>query len=80
MAVIRKLAAALGLVAAVIGTDKLVRAAKDGYTLALISNNHAINPNLYKSIPLDSIKDIAPISVVGSTPVALVSHPRAWPR
>ena len=59
----------------VIGTDKLVRAAKDGYTLALISNNHAINPNIYKSIPFDSIKDIAPISVVGSTPVVLVSHP-----
>ena len=58
-----------------IGTDKMVRAAKDGYTLALISNNHAINPNIYKSIPFDSIKDIAPISVVGSTPVVLVSHP-----
>ena len=57
------------------GTEKVVRAAKDGYTLGLISNNHAINPHIYKSVPFDSAKDIAPISVIGSTPVVLVTHP-----
>jgi len=59
----------------VTGTNKLVVAPKDGYTIALISNNHAINPNIYKSIPFDSIKDIVPISLVGSTPVVLVTNP-----
>ena len=57
------------------GTEKVVRAAKDGYTLGLISNNHAINPHIYKSVPFDSAKDIAPISVIGSTPVVLVTYP-----
>ena len=57
------------------GTEKVVRAPKDGYTLGLISNNHAINPHIYRSVPFDSEKDIAPISVIGSTPVVLVAHP-----
>lgn len=57
------------------GTEKVVRAARDGYTLGLISNNHAINPHVYRSVPFDSEKDITPISVIGSTPVVLVTHP-----
>ena len=57
------------------GTEKVVRAARDGHTLGLISNNHAINPHIYKSVPFDSAKDIAPISVIASTPVVLVTHP-----
>lgn len=57
------------------GTDKVVRSAKDGYTIALASNNHAINPSIFKSMPFDSLKDIAPISVVGTTPLVLVAHP-----
>ena len=56
------------------GTEKVVRAAKDGYTLGLISNNHAINPHIFRSVPFDSEKDIAPISVIGSTPVVLVTQ------
>ncbi len=57
------------------GTDKMVRSAPDGYTLAVISNNHAINPHIIRNIPFDSERDITPISVVGSTPVVLVTNP-----
>ena len=57
------------------GTDKVVRSPKDGYTIALASSNHAINPSIFKSMPFDSLKDIAPISVVGTTPLVLVAHP-----
>ena len=56
-------------------TDRLVRSPKDGYTIAMASNNHVINPSVYKSVPFDSIKDISTISVIGSTPVAIVAHP-----
>lgn len=59
----------------VLGTEKVVRAPRDGYTLGLISNNHAINPHIIKSIPFDAEKDITPISVVGSTPIVLVTNP-----
>ena len=59
----------------VTATERIVRAPKDGYTLGLISNNHAINPNIYKTITYDSLKDITPISVLGNTPVVLVVNP-----
>jgi hypothetical protein len=57
------------------GTEKVVRAARDGYTLGLISNNHAINPHIYRNVPFDSDNDITPITVIGSTPVVLVATP-----
>lgn len=57
------------------GTLQLVRAARDGYTVAVLNNNHVINPSIYKDLPFDSIKDIQPISVIGSTPLVLVTNP-----
>ncbi len=57
----------------IVGTQQLVRAPKDGYTLAVLSNNHVINPSIYKNIPFDSIKDIGPIGNIGSTPLVLVT-------
>ena len=59
----------------VTGTQQLVRAPKDGYTLAVLSNNHAINPSIYKNLPYDSLSDIGPISTIGSTPLVLVANP-----
>lgn len=56
----------------VTGTAQLVRAPKDGQTLAMISSNHVINPSIYKNVPFDSVKDIAPISVFGTVPLVLV--------
>ena len=59
----------------VTGTQQLVRAPKDGYTLAVLNNNHVINPSVYKEMPFDSIKDILPISNIGSTPLVLATNP-----
>ena len=56
-------------------TQQLVRAPKDGYTLAVLSNNHVINPSVYKDIPYDTLKDIQPIVTLGSTPLILVTNP-----
>jgi tripartite-type tricarboxylate transporter receptor subunit TctC len=49
-----------------------VRAPKDGMTIAMISSNHVINPSIYKSVPFDSLKDITPISIIGTVPLVLV--------
>jgi tripartite-type tricarboxylate transporter receptor subunit TctC len=56
-------------------TGQLVRAPKDGLTLAMVSNNHVVNPSLYKSMPFDSIKDITTVAVVAGSPFVLVAHP-----
>lgn len=58
------------------GTAALVKAAPDGNTIAFISNNHAVNPSVYKKIPYDSLNDITPISVVGGSPFVLVVNPK----
>lgn len=57
------------------GTQQLVRAPGDGSTLGLISSNHVINPFIYKSLPYDALKDITPITVIGTLPLVLVVNP-----
>ena len=57
------------------GTAQIVSAPKDGNTIGIVSNNHVVNPSVFKSLPFDSLKDIQPIMVVAATPFALVVHP-----
>src|SRR5689334_2055906 len=48
-----------------IGTDRVAKAAADGYTLLMGGNSSlVINPSLYETLPFDPIKDFAPISQV----------------
>jgi tripartite-type tricarboxylate transporter receptor subunit TctC len=61
------------------GTAALVKAPPDGNTIAFVSNNHAVNPSVYKKMPYDSLADITPISVVGATPFVLVVNPTKLP-
>ena len=58
------------------GTQALVKAAPDGNTIGVLSNNHAVNPSVFKKLPYDSVADITPISVVGSTPFVVVVNPK----
>ncbi|HVE50536.1 MAG TPA: tripartite tricarboxylate transporter substrate binding protein [Casimicrobiaceae bacterium] len=60
----------------VVGTQQLVKAAPDGFTLSVVSNNHVIYPSVLKSLPFDPINDVTPIAVVGSTPIVLVVNPK----
>jgi tripartite-type tricarboxylate transporter receptor subunit TctC len=58
-----------------IATDRVVRAAPDGYTLLLAtSGTTIINPMLYKNLTFDTIKDLAPISLVSTQSNILVVH------
>lgn len=54
-----------------IGTEVAAKAAPDGYTLLFIASGHAINPGIYAKLAFDPVKDFAPISLVGSTPLIL---------
>ncbi len=58
------------------GAAAVVKAAPDGTTLGLVSNNHVINPSVFKSMPFDPIRDVTPISVIGATQLVLVVNPR----
>jgi tripartite-type tricarboxylate transporter receptor subunit TctC len=59
----------------IVGTEIAARAAPDGYTIVLIPSGHAVNATLYKKLPYDSLKDFTAISLVGSSPLVLASHP-----
>lgn len=60
--------------AGIIGTEYGARAEPDGYTILAIANSFAGNPTFRKSLPYDTFKDFAPITLLGSTPLVLVGH------
>lgn len=59
-----------------IGTEAVVRAAPDGYTLLLGSPSEiAINRVLYTRLSYDPMKELAPVALFASTPLVFVVHP-----
>src|SRR5580700_297937 len=44
-----------------VGTEAVVRAIPDGYTILLISMGNLINATLYENLPFNFIRDIAPV-------------------
>ncbi|HVL56245.1 MAG TPA: tripartite tricarboxylate transporter substrate binding protein [Burkholderiaceae bacterium] len=59
-----------------IGVQAVARSPADGYTLLIATQTtHAANPALYAKLPYDAVKDFAPLTLAGSTPLALVVHP-----
>jgi len=59
----------------IIGTDMVAKSPPDGYTLLLIALTHVTNPGFVGKLPYDSKKDFAPISLVASTPLMMMSYP-----
>lgn len=58
----------------IVGLQTLSRAAPDGMTLSVVSNNVVIFPSVVKSLPFDMPGDFTPIAVVGATPIVLVAN------
>ena len=59
----------------IIATQAVIAAPPDGHTIGLAINTLTINPSLRNDLPYDTLKDIAPITQVGSVTIALVVHP-----
>jgi tripartite-type tricarboxylate transporter receptor subunit TctC len=58
-----------------IAVDIATKSPPDGYTLTMISSSHSVNASLYKDLPYDLTRDLAPITQATSQPYALVIHP-----
>jgi tripartite-type tricarboxylate transporter receptor subunit TctC len=58
-----------------IGTEVVVKAAPDGYTLLLVNSPAAINTTLYDNLSFDFIRDIAPVASIGRVPLVMVVNP-----
>lgn len=58
-----------------IGTDLVAKARPDGYTLLVASMGVAVNAVLYPKLPYDTLKDLAPITMLAEQPNIVVVHP-----
>ena len=56
-------------------TEQVARSAPDGYTLLIADlGQTAINPALYPKLPYDTLRDFAPVSMLGTSPFFLAVH------
>jgi tripartite-type tricarboxylate transporter receptor subunit TctC len=51
-----------------IGTDYVIKSPPDGYTLLLVNPANGINTTLYRNLPFDFVRDIAPVAGLVRTP------------
>lgn len=61
--------------AGIVGAERVARAVADGYTLFVGSSAVVINPNLYKKVGYDVVRDFQPITALALAPLVLVVHP-----
>lgn len=60
---------------AILGSDLVAKAAPDGHVLVLCAFGHATNPYLVAKLPYDTVKDLAPVTLLVTGPLLLVAHP-----
>jgi len=58
-----------------VGTEVVVRAAPDGYTLLQVNTPNAINATLYDNLNYNFIRDIAPVASIIRTPLVMEVNP-----
>ncbi len=59
----------------IVGSEAVAKSPPNGYTLLVTYTDHVFNPFLHPSMPYDTIKDFAPVVMIGSVPMLLVVNP-----
>lgn len=59
----------------VAGADFVAKSQPDGYTLMLTTATYLVNGALRKDLPYDPLRDFAPVSLIGATPIIICVHP-----
>jgi tripartite-type tricarboxylate transporter receptor subunit TctC len=57
-----------------IGTAAVAQAAPDGHTIAVVFDTHGVNPSLIPNLPYNTLRDLASVTLVGTAPMAIVTH------
>ncbi len=57
-----------------VGGNFVAKSAPDGYTILLNTNGQAVTPAIFKSLPYDSLTDLARVARLASTSTALVAN------
>ena len=61
--------------ASTIGLDMVAKSPPDGYTVGVANIAYGANPSIYKKMPFDSEKDLAPVGLVSIVTMVLSVHP-----
>ena len=56
-----------------IGAAFVAKSPPDGYTFLFVFDTQAVNPYLIPNLPFDTVKDLAPVMLVGTAPMAIVA-------
>ena len=56
-----------------IGTQVVATSPPDGYTFGVVFDTHGVNPSLIPNLPYDTVKDLASVMLVGTSPMAIVA-------
>ncbi len=59
----------------VLAADMVAKANPDGYTMLLVGSSFGVNPSIYKKLPYDSERDLAPITLGSTASQILVVNP-----
>ncbi|HVL37536.1 MAG TPA: tripartite tricarboxylate transporter substrate binding protein [Burkholderiales bacterium] len=57
-----------------IGTAAVAKAAPDGYSFVFVFDSHAVNQFLQPKMPFDTLRDLAPVMLVGTAPYAIATR------
>jgi tripartite-type tricarboxylate transporter receptor subunit TctC len=58
-----------------IGTQMAIASAPDGTTFLLVFDTHAVNPSVLPNLPFDTLRDLAPVMLIGTSPMVITAHP-----
>ncbi|MCK8785439.1 tripartite tricarboxylate transporter substrate binding protein [Roseomonas sp. NAR14] len=59
----------------IVGTQEVMRSPADGHAMIMVANSFAANITLRKSLPYDSLRDLAPVCMTSVVPHVLCVHP-----
>ena len=57
------------------GTAFVAKSPADGYTFIFVFDTHAVNPALIPRMPFDTLKDLVPVMVIGTSPLLIAANP-----
>ena len=57
-----------------IGAAQVAKSPADGYTFLFVFDTHAVNPALIPNLPFDTTKDLVPVMLVGTAPMAIATQ------
>ena len=78
MQFVKSISVACAIAGTVFCSSVLAQIYPSGPMRIIVPSGFAVNPSVYKTLPFDSVKDLAPVTQLASSPLVLVVH-RSFP-